>query len=163
MSEQAATAEAPVIFLDIDGVLNSARYHSERHHGLGRLGHFDPVAVERLNRLTDGTGAVLVLSSSWRQYGLDYMRDVLRQAGVKADVVGATPILDDGSVIMRPVPRGEEIAAYLAEHPAERFVILDDEGDMDGLGRHFVRTSHAIGLTDADIRMARWVLMRPDR
>lgn len=148
----------PIVFLDIDGVLNSAEFHRERHRRLGRLGHFDPAAVERLNRLTDNTGAVLVISSSWRQYGEDYCRELLRQVGVKAKVIGVTPILDDGSTIMRSVPRGQEIQAWLDEHPTEAYVILDDEDGMDGLRHHFVHTRHEVGLTDGDVERAMWIV-----
>lgn len=157
-----ASHRSPIVFLDVDGVLNSAEWHREGHRGLGRLGHFDPAAVARLNRLTQATGAQIVVSSSWRQYGEDYCRDILRQVGVAADVIGVTPILDDGSEIMRPVPRGQEIQAWLDAQPSQpdAFVILDDDNDMEGLRHRFVRTRHAVGLTDADVEHAKWLLGR---
>ena len=44
-----------VVFLDFDGVINT-------HEGA-----WDSAAIARLNRITDATGAVIVVSSSWRE------------------------------------------------------------------------------------------------
>lgn len=64
------------IFLDIDGVMNSNLFYSERtqdkrydewikeypkHIAWGAC-NIDPRAVERLNRITDATGAKIVVS-----------------------------------------------------------------------------------------------------
>src|SRR5688572_25715427 len=107
---------APIIFLDIDGVLNSVEYHRERHiRGRKPL---DAVAIRRLNQLTDLTGARIVISSSWRQWGFLAVRDMLRAAGVTGWIVSRTPILVggvyEGSGLYGWVPRGVEIAAWLA-------------------------------------------------
>lgn len=144
-----------VVFLDIDGVLNSATWHREQPRSAGPRAHFDPAAVARLNRLTDRTGAGIVVSSSWRQFGARYVCDTLRSVGVTAPLVGMTPILDDGLRIMRPLPRGHEIQAWLdAAVPVPVFVILDDEPDMGFLHRRLVLTRHEVGLTDTDVDRA---------
>lgn len=150
-----------VIFLDIDGVLNSVEYHRERHiRGSKPL---DPVAIRRLNHLTDRTGARTVISSSWRQWGFLAVRDMLRAAGVTGWIVSSTPILVGGvyeSGIFGWVPRGHEIAAWLesTRTKVERFVILDDADDMANLMPRLVRTSHDVGLTDEDVRRAVFLL-----
>ena len=54
-----------VIFLDIDGVLNSEEYYESFPDG-EFIPPIDPVCVERLKRIVDRTGAKLILSSSWR-------------------------------------------------------------------------------------------------
>lgn len=153
-----------VVFLDIDGVLNSSEWDRDRPRGTGHLRHFDPAAVARLNRLTDTTSASLVISSSWRQFGEEYVTRMLRSAGVTAPIVGVTPVLDDGSRIMRPVPRGHEIMVWLdtASFVPPRFVILDDEDDMRALGRRLVRTDHSVGMTDADVDRAIALLLPTD-
>lgn len=150
-----------VIFLDVDGVLNSAEYHRERHvRGRKPL---DPVAVRRLNHLTDRTGARIVISSSWRQWGFLNVRQMLKDAGVTGWIVSRTPILDSGRTetgIYGWVPRGVEIASWLASTrtPVDRFVILDDEDDMAHVGHRLVRTSHDVGLTDEDVARAHFLL-----
>ena len=61
--------EKPIIFLDIDGVLNSQLYAERmtREHGSGYY-DLDPHAIELLNELAD---CDFVLSSSWRVDGLE--------------------------------------------------------------------------------------------
>ena len=57
-----------IIMLDVDGVLNSARYSTS----LGNKwdgNQLDPQAIIKLNKLTDITRARLVVSATWR---LDY-------------------------------------------------------------------------------------------
>ena len=56
-----------VIFLDIDGVLNTSRWHnqvesSKLQDEYGYL--FDPVAVANLAKIIEETGADIVISSS---------------------------------------------------------------------------------------------------
>ena len=62
-----------IIFLDIDGVLNSQEL-AEKHYKMLKAGTVpdgvndlcDPEATDRLIKALDGTGAKIVLSSSWR-------------------------------------------------------------------------------------------------
>ena len=58
----------PVIFLDVDGALcTPLSFRLNRLLGLPMEGQrFDPIALFWLRRLVKKTGAVLVLSSSWR-------------------------------------------------------------------------------------------------
>ena len=153
-----------VIFLDVDGVLNSESWY-RRRAGLSdddavpvplvlpvrtrsRDDEIDPDAVQRLNRLTDLTGAALVLSSTWRMAGTDWLTLFLHRHGVRGNIVGATPVL--------PGPRGDEIEAWLSGHPeVTGFVILDDGADMDRLLlERLVRISFRTGLTDGDCERA---------
>jgi len=62
------------LFLDFDGVLNHADFlyagHPQTvaspHYNYDKRESFDPAAIARLNQITDATGAVIVVSSSWR-------------------------------------------------------------------------------------------------
>ncbi len=54
----------------------------------------------------------------------------------------------------RGFTRGEEIAAWLAEHPVERCVILDDHRDMGALLEHLAQTSSSAGLRPEDVERA---------
>lgn len=109
-----------IIFLDIDGVLNSDEYF-DKIKGLNIEGIESQVDVERiklLKRVIEETGAKVVLSSSWRNTtNGKYLKQLLLQYGILAD---STPFLKN--------ERGKEIKQWLAEHPdTEDFVILDDE------------------------------------
>lgn len=131
-----------VLFLDIDGVLNSHRScfafggfphcFNETH-----MARFDHVAVGLVRRLCEETGASIVLSSTWR-----LMHSVHEVAnGLNLPVFAATPELNG--------PRGKEIAAFLAEHPhITRYAIVDDDSDMlPEQMPFFVKTPHSDGLT----------------
>ena len=157
-----------VIFLDIDGVLNTT-HTRERIPGLGFIG-IDPKLVENLKLLVDQSNKVdetmIVLSSSWRA-GVDrfgnaipghysYLRECLAEQGLV--LFDETPFVDSGR------KRGTEIRKWLAEHkdlPIKGIVILDDEfwPDFKGLkvSRFLVRTSYwgaRGGLQEGNVREA---------
>lgn len=57
-----------VIFLDIDGVLNSDTYMEKQldNSSVGIESEIDPATLILLKKAVDTTGAKIVLSSSWR-------------------------------------------------------------------------------------------------
>jgi hypothetical protein len=138
-----------VIFLDIDGVLAPIRQWD-------RYGDLDPACIRVLNEIVAGGGADVVVSSTWR-YGrtVTDLQQMLDAAGFIGVVLDTTPIGAAGA------DRGDEIAAWLAEHPVDGFVIVDDHGDMGKLRAHLVQTHPAQGLQPADVPRAIAALMRP--
>lgn len=140
------------VFLDIDGVLV---------HPKGRC-IATPRCVANLNRITDATGAVIVVSSTWRRMGLNKMRRQLREWGVAGWCGGITPDLsyESGQLVVG-VERGEEIDRWLKVHPANwNFVILDDGDDMGQYLPHLVKTDPHVGLSEADADRAIQLLLR---
>lgn len=146
-----------VLFTDIDGVLNSDGY-VRRHGGVGVV--IDPTRLALLQGLIRETGAVIVLSSSWREHwepqgGGD---DVGRQldelfAAYGLSIAGKTPKRPDG--------REQEIRAWLAAHPeVTHFAVLDDRFlEADFLKEHLVLTSRLRnGLDEEDVRRAAAIL-----
>ena len=134
-----------VIFLDIDGVLNSIRWFDNLYDTNSSLAYpqsdFDPECVERLNRICDATGAKLVITSDRRVSEL--IREVLPVVGVAGEIIGQTLVLFNAT-------RGVEIAEWLKGHPeVKQYAIVDDRTDFlqDQL-KHFVNTSDEVGLTD---------------
>ena len=125
-----------VIFLDIDGVICTTL--STRLSELLRLPLerqvFDPLSLFWLRRLVRRSGAEIVLCSSWRDalevddplcrafIGNLYQR--LARNGTP--IADAAPRLPNGD-------KGEDILAWLAAHPGERYVVLDDH-DCFALG-----------------------------
>ena len=117
------------VFLDIDGVICtnlSWRLTTLLRRPLERM-LFDPLALYWLRRLVRRTGAVVVLSSSWRdaigaedplaRAFLGNLYDCLTRNGTP--ISDAAPQLPSGD-------KGEEIETWLKDHPCERYVILDD-------------------------------------
>lgn len=140
----------PILFLDFDGVLNSTDYliRVQGHYDKspdGTVGT-DPQAAARLERLLTLTGAKVVLSSVYRRYhSLETMQEYLRNRGVPSiELIGATPHLTGY--------RGEEIHAWLKEHPeVTRFAIVDDDSDMEPYYNKLVKTSCQSGLLDRHV------------
>lgn len=126
----------PAIFLDIDGVLVTPVSYDVRNNS--PLPGFDPSCVNALNWLTYEADADLVISSSWRR--IPTIASLLRARNIAAPVIGQTPDLGDAG-------RDHEIMAWLAEHGARPFIILDDDAqDLARLAPFLVQTDWQHGL-----------------
>lgn len=141
----------PVIFLDIDGVLNNVSCMGEDIHIL-------PEKVKLLDQIQRATKADIVISSSWRKlHPLETIREILWCAGlVNAHhcVIGVTPSLYEIGTI-----RGNEIDAWMDENlfdPTETsYLILDDDSDFDEDQRtRHLHTSNECGLRHRDVQDA---------
>jgi len=137
-----------IIFLDIDGVLNSASsclalggYPQARSYpGGGHWELFDPIACAVLRKIVGTTGANCVLSSTWRSMGAVYVAQLAQH--LRVPIVGVTRC-DKGDE-----PRGEQIDDWLVEHPeVSRYIIIDDNSDMlPHQEEFFVHVNGAYGL-----------------
>lgn len=137
-----------IIFLDIDGVLNSADYLDHTKHCNG-YSDINPKKVKLLKKIVDRTGAEIVLSSTWRDLGkrknepehpmYTYLIDTLQSYGL--EIIDHTPYIAQG--------RPSEIKAWIDTQPDKdiRFISLDDdypqhEYDKYGIGDCLVKTSY---------------------
>lgn len=142
-----------VIFLDIDGVLNCSetmrKSRKARGKGVGRYSSMiDTGMVHRLNRIISATGAVCVLSSSWRiLLKPEQMESVLQEHGFIGKIIDRTGSCGH---------RGNEIRDWLLAHPeVEKYIVLDDEdSDMDGQYDHLIKTSWDTGIEDEHVTLA---------
>jgi histidinol phosphatase-like enzyme len=133
-----------IVFLDIDGVLNTNRSVTQ----FGSEDIFDPYCVFALNRILDQTGAKLVVHSNRRlQMDLDTLQEFLFTNGVRGVVIDRAARPGEGG--SKATKRHEFIQEWLDGHPCKdrRFVILDDERDMGHLLDHHIRTRERTGLT----------------
>lgn len=131
-----------IIFLDIDGVVIPVTYLLSGNINAA------PRCVENLNRLVERTGADIVVSSTWRELGLEKVTAYLREWGVIGNIIDITPFLEGR-------PRGHEIKAWLdGQQHVSAFVILDDNYDMAELSDYLVLTDYETGLTRADAETA---------
>jgi hypothetical protein len=116
-----------VLFLDIDGVLNSHRtaiaFGGYPHDVTGEeRDRFDEVGLALIRGIVKEAKAEVVLSSSWR-IGMSY-EHIGTCLGLP--IIGATPQKWSNEQV-----RGHEIAEWLDAHPeVECYVIVDDDSDM---------------------------------
>ena len=166
-----------VIFLDIDGVLNSEDWFKRRFeetdkdivHSQYPFYEFDKGLVQNLNRIIKETGAKVVVSSTWRLgRSVEELQEILEKVGFEGKVIDKTPHFGGVGGFGYTIPRGCEIEWWLKEHGYRRinwskerlreelqkskvknYVILDDDSDMLlGQREHFVHTSWKSGLSD---------------
>ena len=116
-----------VIFLDIDGVLNSGDWEKRRRQlSIDDINtqypfyEFDPLAIKQLNRIVKETDAKIVVSSTWRfwEEGDQDISDLLERVGVEGEVIDITPTLyargsHENKDIGTGIPRGLEIDWWL--------------------------------------------------
>lgn len=130
-----------ILFLDVDGVLNSTRSRSFLALSKG--------ALRRLRSIVEQTGCKIVVSSTWRKHEFSRvrLRKTLRYKGL--EIYDITPDFSRGSIGERGC-RGDEIQEWLDRHPeTTAYCILDDDSDMlDSQLRNFVQTDMDYGLTD---------------
>lgn len=141
-----------ILFLDIDGVLNSHDWWERRvklpptaTREEFHKNEFDPIAVERLKRVIAETGVEVVLSSVWRLHE-DSQAEVKKYA---VDFIDVTPECDSRI-------RGAEIHMWIQKNVKGyynegvlKYAIIDDDGDMLLWQKdNFFQTKTEHGLTD---------------
>lgn len=131
-----------IIFLDVDGVLNSDEFRKEQYMILKRAirteEFFDPFCLECLKEIVEATDAKIVITSSMMINDMDLLRNKLGEYGI--DILDKTEHYGDR--------RGAQIREWLSEHNnVENYIILDDEYFVDypGLEEHIVKTSFYSG------------------
>ena len=161
-----------IIFLDIDGVLNTQDWHSRMTKDTPRdeFGWaFDPVAVENLGHVVKETGASIVISSSWKFLGLAKLKEMWKIRNLPGTVLDITPNTVSDEMLLNAnldemelgVCRGNEIKEWLSKHKGEvsNYVIIDDFDDMlSEQEDHVVLTNTLIGITDFDAEKAITIL-----
>lgn len=154
----------PIIFLDLDGVLNHETFYVKYKgiRGNSHLWHeryFCPNTVKIFNSITDATNARIVFSSSHRfKYShLEELRKNFKLAGITGEVIDITPKLNYSNNSYS-VPRGCEIKAWMEDNKSIlgakmtelKYAILDDDNDMLYWQRNsFFCTKGKSGLTQA--------------
>ena len=155
-----------VLFLDIDGVLNTERHHEycykngmDNSDEYGYL--FDSIAVKNLTRIVNETGADIVISSSWKYSGLSTLLDMWNERGLPGRVIDITPDNISNEMLLKADLdnmeflncKGYEIKEWLSAHGknVSQYAILDDEQEMlPDQQSHFVQTNPEVGITKED-------------
>lgn len=153
------------LFLDFDGVLNTARYAKRlRNEGIDPYDEFgamfDPDAINNLRSIVEQTGCKIVLSSTWRNEGIMMMRALWNNRNLPDRIYSMTPVLlsttyndaRNGDLFSIPERNAKalEIQAWLHRNAKEPFeyVIIDDENVFFySQQKHLVQTDDFVGLT----------------
>lgn len=150
-----------VVFLDIDGVLNSMDYlhawHGLQHSMPGFKTYtrfdeygdaFDPRCVMNFETVLRKTDAKIVVSSTWRMMGLKKFRLMWEQRKLYGEILDVTGRSSDRI-------RGQEVQEWLGVYKPDEYVILDDDSDfLPEQMPHFVQTDGLFGLTWGDAKKA---------
>ena len=131
------------IFLDIDGVLN-VDYDDK-----DQFGHiFRDEYVQNLKEVIEKTGAKIVISSTWKDKGIERMLTLWKERKLPGEIIDVTPDCVDvcestNIVYYDQVKRGHEIKLWLDRHPeVTQYVIFDDIQDLlDEQQDYFVNCS----------------------
>lgn len=132
-----------VIFLDIDGVLNSRAY--DRKRNWNEKTDIDETRLPFTKEIVDATGAKIVLSSTWRQH---WDKDINRcdEDGLYINKTFAKfglSIFDKIPDLGITALRRDEISKWMKEikEVIDSFVIIDDyRYGWGDLSEHFVKT-----------------------
>jgi hypothetical protein len=144
-----------VLFLDIDGVLNSSKFIHENQEKIINMtsllsrgtAEIDPICLTRIRKVVETTGCQIVISSSWRiLHPLDEIKDMLKELGWEAPIIDITPRKRSGI-------RGDEVKAWLNDHlEVKQFACVDDDSDFHP-DQNLVQTSWENGILDSHVEM----------
>lgn len=148
-----------VIFLDIDGVLNSEDFFRNNPDQA-----IDKNCVSILKNIVDKTGAVIVMSPGWRLWFDDNMMpedgysqclyDILCEFDIK--LFGKTPDFSTEEIRTRKTfshVKAKEVNAWLNEYETivDKYVVIDDlDLKNEEINEHLVRINGQIGITEND-------------
>lgn len=148
-----------IIFLDIDGVLNSTSWvHNELKKKPWKkcIVGYDILDIRIRDRLRlfliEHPNVRLVISSSWRLWSLKSTIDEFKKSRICTLVpfiVGVTPRSIFG--------RGRQIEWFVKRHHIKDYVIIDDENDIND-DEHFVQTDYTVGLQEKDYTKIKKIL-----
>jgi len=149
-----------IIFLDVDGVLNSQNKLIELYNKTGKphSGNkfpFDENCLKNLKTLVKETNSKIVITSTWRKYEekMNLLINRLKEYNLDKDVIGYTPVLYTG--------RENEIIEYLNKLNIKvKYVIIDDIKDMRSLNDNLVVTSPKTGFTEENMKKAIKILKK---
>lgn len=152
-----------VIFLDIDGVLNSTQYwesiQDEKRTMPEMEFELDPKCIMNLKKIVDATNAKIVVTSTWKRIPekMNKFERYIPQYGLH--VYDKTPCYPDA------IHRGDEIRQYLEKHRSEvdKFILIDDEEypDFNELTNYLVKTNfYEYGLGQKHVKQAIQMLGR---
>ena len=138
----------------MDGVLNSTQsshYYWKLKDRQTFMNDFDtvcPIACSNFQNILENVPDLkIVISSTWRLFHEieEWDKIAHRIPLIKGSIIDKTPVLDGKQ-------RGDEIYFWLEKngHLNTKYVVVDDDGDMDKVKNNFFKIDHDHGLTWKD-------------
>ena len=133
-----------ILFLDIDGVLNSKNWYVKRYSLLHRnwVHEIDPSSLEILKGFIERNDIKIVISSTWRfLLTIEELKEVFNKIDSTFPdvIIGATP-KDYGDI------RGDEVNKWLEDFKyTGEYLIIDDDSDFHP-GQPLFQTSWETGI-----------------
>ena len=156
-----------IIFLDIDGVLNSNFWNGEHQREISDGTLIDLEKVKLLRQIIDKTDAKIVLHSGWRFWfdsdAKPIRKEALRLVGMlEQEKLGIYDVTPDFSTeeIKRTrkfsLVKASEILAWVKAHPdVSNWLVLDNfDLHSEEIEKHQIKTNQETGLTQADVEQA---------
>jgi hypothetical protein len=143
-----------IIFLDIDGVLNSARYYKSVDRSSEDWNRFDPKVVLALKKLIEEFSAKIVIASTWRFGAVDMLKKELTNSGLDKYLH-----TDWKTPLVHPSHRGTEIKMWLDKHPeVNTYLIFDDDTNiLDEQLDYYIQTDIKFGLKEKHLQKAKQI------
>ena len=146
--------EIKILFLDVDGVLNTIDSKGRlicKNGDLYEL-NINNNRIKLLKKIIDDTNCKIVLTSTWRTKYIACNKLEKKLKYKNIEIFDYTPILGEKSM------RGEEIKSWLYQYKQKmnihliKYAILDDD-DMflDEQLNFFIKTDPFIGLTNENV------------
>jgi hydroxymethylpyrimidine pyrophosphatase-like HAD family hydrolase len=154
-----------VIFLDIDGVLNS--WNNDHQLELSKGEYIDEKKVKLLSIIVKSTKSIVVMHSGWRFWFNEKLEPICKEAnrlssllkkhGIK--LFDKTPDFSTEEIRKAKkfsLVKASEILAWLREHEeVKAYIVLDDLNlHNEELAKSQIRTDSAVGLTEKDVIQA---------
>ena len=145
-----------VIFLDIDGVLNTDRWEalclSEDIELEDKFGiTFDDISIANLRTIISRTNASIVIHSTWKlHHDVEWFVDMWNTRNLPGFIISITPN------IAPDYDKHNEISMWLKLHPQiSQYVILDDEKEfVSPLSEHHILIDGLCGITMSNAEKA---------
>lgn len=162
-----------VIFLDVDGVLNSKNWNTKHQEEIDAGILIDRSKVELLSELIKKTKANIVLHSGWRFWFDSEIHPIRKESEIffgmllteNINIYDITPDHRTEEIKRTnklSLVKAGEILQWLSEHDnVRRWVVLEDL-DLHNIKveNHQIRTDSKVGLTLEDIKEAEKRLMK---
>ncbi|MBR6639623.1 MAG: hypothetical protein IKL35_04590, partial [Muribaculaceae bacterium] len=79
------------LFIDFDGVLNTENYtkflQTNGFDSNDKFGtRFDPYALQNLKAIIEQTGAKIIISSSWKEYGVEFLQELWQERNLPSEI-----------------------------------------------------------------------------
>ena len=163
-----------VIFLDIDGVLNSSFWNDSHQTEISNGTLIDEEKIELLAQLVKRTSAKIILHSGWRLWFDSEIKPLRKESQKLIDMLAkkglfiedVTPDLTTEEIRESrkfSMVKADEILLWLKLHEdIVGWVVLDDlDLNNNLIKRHQVKPNRMIGLSMDDIINAERILLTP--